>query len=90
MKLYDNKDFKIFKHCEAEYWPYRLWSFHVEPQWNGGTKIHSDGPGHMTKMAIMPIYSYNPLKIFSRTSGPMTFKLGDLGLTKFIQIMILG
>ena len=26
--------------------------FNVEPPWNGGTKAFSNGPGHMTKMAI--------------------------------------
>ena len=28
---------------------------HVEPPWYGVTKICSNGPGHMTKMAAMPI-----------------------------------
>ena len=32
--------------------------FHVEPPWNGGTKVSSTGLGHMTKMAAMPIYMY--------------------------------
>ena len=27
--------------------------FHVEPPWDGGTKVCSKGPGHMTKMAAM-------------------------------------
>ena len=30
--------------------------FHMEPPWGGGTKVCSNGTGHMTKMAIMPIY----------------------------------
>ena len=30
--------------------------FHKESPWDGGTKICSNGPGHMTKMAAMPIY----------------------------------
>ena len=35
------------------------------------------GPGHLTKMATMPIYGKNPLKIFfSRTVSQMTLKLG--------------
>ena len=34
-------------------------TFHVEPPWDGGTKVHSNGPGHMTKMADMPIYGKN-------------------------------
>ena len=29
---------------------------HVDHPWNGGMKICSNGPGHMTKMATMPIY----------------------------------
>ena len=33
--------------------------FHVEPPWEGGTKVCSNGPGHMTKMAAMPIYGKN-------------------------------
>ena len=33
-------------------------------------------PGHMTKMAAMPIYGKNPSKIFSRTGGPVSTKLG--------------
>ena len=28
----------------------------MEPSWDGGTKVCSNGPGHMTKMAAMPIY----------------------------------
>ena len=30
----------------------------------------------MTKMAAMPIYGKNPSKIFSRTGGPISKKLG--------------
>ena len=33
--------------------------FHVEPQWDRGTEVHSNGLGHMTKMAAMPIYGKN-------------------------------
>ena len=48
----------------------------MESQWDGGTKVCSDGPGHITKMAAMPIYGKNPKKIFiSRTKRPMTLKL---------------
>ena len=49
----------------------------MEPPWDGGTKIFSNDPGHMTKMAAMPIYGKNHKKIFfSETKGPMTLKLG--------------
>ena len=33
--------------------------FHVEPLSNGGTKASSNGPGHMTKVAAIPIYGKN-------------------------------
>ena len=39
-------------------------NFIMEPPWDGGTKICSNGPSHMTKMAAMPIYNKN-LKISS-------------------------
>ena len=51
--------------------------FHVESPWDGGTKVCSNGPGHMTKMAAMPISSKNLKKIFfSRTKWPVTLNLG--------------
>ena len=40
--------------------------FHVEPPWDGGTKVCSNGPGHMTKMAAMPIYG----KDLKKSSSP--------------------
>ena len=49
----------------------------MESPWDGGTKVCSNGPGHMTKMAAMPIYGKNLKKIFySGTKRPMTLKLG--------------
>ena len=33
--------------------------FHVESPWDGGTKVCSNGPGHMTKMAAVPKYGKN-------------------------------
>ena len=64
----------IFKHLLL--WN-RLAKFYVEPPWEGGTKVYINGPGHMTKMAAMPIYGKNPSKIFFfRTSGPIFTKLG--------------
>ena len=33
--------------------------FYVEPPWEGRTKVYINGPGHMTKMAAMPIYGKN-------------------------------
>ena len=39
-------------------WPITT-KFYVEPPWEGGTKVYINGPGHMTKMAAMPIYGKN-------------------------------
>ena len=39
-------------------WPIKA-KFNVEPAWEGGTKVCINGPGHMTKMAAMPIYGKN-------------------------------
>ena len=40
-------------------------------------KVCSNGPGHVAKLATMPIYGKTPLKIFfPEISRPMTFKLG--------------
>ena len=33
-------------------WPIKA-KFHVEPPWEGGTKVYINDPGHMTKMAAM-------------------------------------
>ena len=39
-------------------WPIKV-KFYVEPPWEGGMKVYINGPGHMTKMADMPIYGKN-------------------------------
>ena len=39
-------------------WPINA-KFHLEPPWEGGKKVYIIGPGHMTKMAAMPIYDKN-------------------------------
>ena len=39
-------------------WPIKV-KFYVEPPCEGGTKVYINGPGHMTKMAAMPIYGKN-------------------------------
>ena len=39
-------------------WPIEA-KFYVQPPWQGGKKVYINGPGHMTKMAAMPIYSKN-------------------------------
>ena len=42
-------------------WPIKA-KLYVELSWEGGTKVYINGPGHITKMAAMPIYSKNILK----------------------------
>ena len=32
---------------------------YAESSWEGGTKLCTNGPGHMTKIAAMPIYGKN-------------------------------
>ena len=50
--------------------------FHVEPLQDGGTKVCIIGPGHMTRMAAMPIYGKNlKKKIFFSTTAPIALKL---------------
>ena len=39
--------------------------FHMEPPWDGGMKVCSNGLGHMTKIADMTIYGKN-----LKTSSP--------------------
>ena len=46
-----SKDFS----CETT-WPISI-KFHMEPLGNEGKKIYRFDPGHMTKMAALPIYS---------------------------------
>ena len=49
----------------------------MEPPWDRGMKICSNNPGHLTKMATMPIYGKNFKNIFfSGTKRLMTLKLG--------------
>ena len=40
-------------------WPIKA-KFYVKPPWEGGTKVYINGPGHMTKMAVRPIYGKKP------------------------------
>ena len=49
----------------------------MKTPYNKLVKIYTNGFGHLTKMADMPIYGKNPLKIFfSRTGRQMTLGLG--------------
>ena len=48
-------------------WPIKV-KFHMEPPWNNGTKVCSNGQGHMTKMAAMSINVYD--KNLKKSSSP--------------------
>ena len=49
----------------------------MESPWDGGTKVCSNGPGHMTKIATMPIYGKNRKQFSSpELKRPLTLKLG--------------
>ena len=51
--------------------------FHMEFLWDGGTKVCSNGHGHMTKVAAMHIYGKNLKKSSSpEPKRPLTLKLG--------------
>ena len=61
----------------------------------GGTKVCSNGPGHMTKMIAMPIYSKNVKKFSSpepkgRWPWNLVCSIGCSSTTKFVQMMTLG
>ena len=69
-------------------------SYEVSMGWEN-EKVCSNGPGHMTKMAAMPIYGKNLKK--SSSSEPkgqwpwnLVCSIGCSSTTKFIQMMTLG
>ena len=68
--------------------------FHMEPPWDGVTNVSSNGPGHMTKMATMPVYGKNLKKSSSEPKGRWPWNLlcsiGSSSTTKFVQMMTLG
>ena len=66
---------------------------HVEPPWDLGMKVYSNGPGHMTNMAVMTMYGKNLKKKFFGTKQLITLKVGIQHrvstTTKFVQMMTL-
>ena len=68
--------------------------FHLKTPYDRLAKIYTNCTGHMTKMAPMPIYGKNSLNIFfSGTKRPIALGLssiGDVGPTRFAQMMNLG
>ena len=67
----------------------------MELLWDGETKVCSNGPGHKTKMAAMPIYGKNPKKSSSpEPKGQWPWNLVCIiecsSTTNFAQMMTLG
>ena len=66
--------------------------FHMELLWDGGMKFYSNGPGHMTNMAAMPIYGKNlkkssPLEPKGWWHWKLLCSIGYRSTTKFVQKM---
>ena len=69
--------------------------FYMELLWDGGTKVCSNGPGHMSKMAAMSIYGKNfknlllqnlkahDLETWYAAWGAQVLPNNDTGLTYF-------
>ena len=55
--------------------------FHIEPHWDGGTKICSRSLGHMTKMAAMPVYGQKSSSPEPKGQWPcgLVCSIGDSG-----------
>ena len=68
--------------------------FHMAPPWDVGTGICSNGPGHMTKVTVMPIYGKNLKESSPKPKGQWPWNLicsiGCSSTTKFVQMMTLG
>ena len=52
--------------------------FYEEPPWDAGTKVSSNGLGHMTKVAAMLICGKTLKIIFCGTKTPMTLNVDKL------------
>ena len=87
--------FNIFKFLFLRTaWPIQA-KFYVEPPLGWGDESLSNGLGHMTKMAAMPIYGKNLKKSSSpEPNGWSTWNLviniECSSTTKFVQTMTLG
>ena len=60
----------------------------MDPPCDSGTKVCSNGPGHMTSVAAIPIFDKKKNKIFfSGTKRPMTLKVCMLHrVIKYYQV----
>ena len=90
---HSDSTFSFFFFLETA-WPIEA-KFYLEPPWDGGTKVWSNGLYHMTKLAAMPIYGKNLKKSSSlEPKGWWPWKLvcsiGYSSTTKLDQMMSLG
>ena len=74
-------------------WPIKA-KFDAEPPWEGGTKLCTNGPGHMTKIAAMPIHGKNLHKSSSpepvgRFPRNLVCIIEDSCPSEFVQMMTL-
>ena len=67
--------------------------FHLESPWDGGTKVCTNGPGHMTNMAAMPIYGKKLKKSSLEPKGRWPWNLvcniEYSSTTKFVQLRLI-
>ena len=62
--------------------------FHVEPPWDGETTICSNGPGHMTNLAIMTIYvkNFKNLLLRNQKADNLEFCYASLGARLLLSL----
>ena len=63
--------------------------FHMDPPWEEGMKVRSNGPGHMTSM-IKTFKKSSSLEPNSRWPWKLVCSIGYSSTTKFVQMMTLG
>ena len=85
----------IFKHLFLRnHWANQKSKFHTEPRWDRKMKICSTGPGHMTKIATIPIYGKSLKKSSPEPKGwwplSLVYSTECSSTTKFVQMMTLG
>ena len=67
----------------------------MKPPYDRLAKIYTNCTGHMTKIATMPIYGknsliYSSLEPKGQWPWDLVCSIGDVGLTRFAQMMNLG
>ena len=61
--------------------------FHMEPPWDGRTKVCSNGAVHMTKMVAMPLYGKNIKNLLLQNQKADNLEIGmQHRVLKYYQI----